>query len=361
MLISMLAPMAEKETPPDDADDFQSVPDPAPRRSPILGAVVIVLAGALLWHLRADLQYSFRSRTPVQLGDARKLTGTLEDNTFVELSGQPDRRNALFIEPRGEKSRQTFFRLLGSSSRVLVRANDTTGRADIQDRWKGRLRRFDSLGYAPSMRKYFADDVKAARYLSPEALKQVIAKAPEVKDRTGEPVKLDPGTLINLDVSFPDELAALASHEKYASQADAKHEVERLGLTVTGGTDTGDEFRIWVKAPEKERNAVIAKLEGADFGFALHDERIVLPVSDLKLDGDKLSAGSRPLAFSQVKAASVDAPIVIPADAFVVGEGDAPGDYWWTPVVALLLVAFAAFNVWYLLRRRDSRPRHTSA
>jgi hypothetical protein len=357
--------MAEKDPPPDDTtgdDDFAGVPDPAPRRSPVLAAVVIALAGAVLWHLKADLQFAFRSRTPVALGDARSLTArgiALADNTYVELTGQPDRRNSLFIEPRGEKSRQSFFRLLGTDSRLLVRAADTANRPDIQDKWKGRLRRFDTLGYAPSMRKYFSDEVKAARYLSPETLKQVIAKAKEVHDRTGEAIKLEPSTMINLDVSFADELAALASHEKYASQADAKHEVERLGLTATGGTDTGDEFRIYVQA--KDRNAVIAKLESGDFGFALHDERVILPVSELSLDGDTLKAGSRSFPFASVKAASVDAPIVIPADAFVVGEGEAPGEFWWAPVVALLLVAFAAFNVWYLFRRRDSGPRHTPA
>src|SRR5262245_57771973 len=104
----MPAHMAEKETPPPENgapgdDDFAGIPDQAPRRSPVLAAVVIALAGAVLWHLRADLVYAFRSRTPVALGDARKLTGALADNTYVELSGQPDRRNSLFIEPRGEK------------------------------------------------------------------------------------------------------------------------------------------------------------------------------------------------------------------------------------------------------------------
>jgi len=354
--------MAENETPPDDDAELAALPAASPPRSPVLAAVVIALAGAVLWHLRADLKYAFSSRTPVALGDARNLGArgvALTDDSYVELSGQPDRRNSLFIEPRGEKSRQAFFRLLGTGSRLLVRAADTGSKSDIQDHWKGRLRRFDALGYAPSMRKHFSDDVKAARYLSTEALKQALGKARTINDRTGEPVTLEASTAINLDVSFPDELAALASHEKYASLADAKHEVERLGLTVTGGADGGDEFRVFVAA--KDRNAVIAKLEAADFGFALHDERIVAPLGELSLDGETLHAGRRSFAFSSVKAASVDAPIVIPADAFVLGEGDAPGDYWWAPVAALLLLAFATFNVWYLLRRRDSRPRHASA
>ena len=124
----------------------------------------------------AELVYAFRGRTPENLGDARSLFARgvpLADNSYVELSGQPDRRNALFIEPRGEKSRQTFFRLLGTDSRVLVRAADTSNRADLQDHWTGRLRRFDALNYAPQMRAYFQNEVRAARYLSPAALKEV--------------------------------------------------------------------------------------------------------------------------------------------------------------------------------------------
>jgi hypothetical protein len=349
----------------DQADDeFAALPEPPRRRSPLVAVVVIALAGAIGWHLRAEVGYAFAGRTPEALGDARSLFARgvpLADNRYVVLSGQPDRRNALFIEPRGEKSRQTFFRLLGTGSRLLVRAADTSNRSDLQDRWSGRLRRFDQVAYAPQMRDYYQNEVKAARYLSPAALKDAITThATQVSDRAGEPVKLEPGTTLNLEVGFADELAALASKEKYASLADAKHEVERLGLTITGGADTGEEYRVFVRAPAAERNQVIAKLESGDFGFALHDERIPVDFGKLALDGDQLKAGARVVPFAALQAASVDAPITIGNDAWVLTEGEAPADFWWAPALLLLLVVFAGFNVWYLLRSRDSRPRHAA-
>jgi hypothetical protein len=241
-----------------------------------------------------------------------------------------------------------------------VRAADSATRTDLQDRWVGRLRRFDEVSYAPQMRAYYANEVKAARYLSPAALKDAIQKkGGEVRDRAGESIKLAADTPVNLDVSFAGELAALASKEKYASLADAKHEVERLGVTVVGGADTGEEYKVWVQAAD--RNAVIAKLEGGEFGFALHDERVNTTLGALSLDGAQLKAGSRVMPLAALQAASIDAPITIGNDAWVLTEGESPGDFWWAPALVLLLLIFAGFNVWYLLRSRDPRTRHASA
>src|SRR5690242_21567839 len=91
-----------------EADDLAELPATSRPRSPVVAVVVILLAGAAMWHVRAELAYAFRGRMPQKLGHARSLFArgvTLSDNSYVELAGQPDRRNALFIEPRGEKSR----------------------------------------------------------------------------------------------------------------------------------------------------------------------------------------------------------------------------------------------------------------
>src|SRR5690242_3938008 len=104
-------------------DEFAKIEPPARPRSAIMALVVVGLGGVLSWHLRADLAYAFGGRAPADLGDARTLAahgGDLADNRYVTLSGQPERRHALYIEPRGEKIRQSFFRLLGTGTRILV-------------------------------------------------------------------------------------------------------------------------------------------------------------------------------------------------------------------------------------------------
>jgi hypothetical protein len=371
-----------KETPPaaEEVDEFAAIPDAPRRRSPVVAGVVIALGVLVLWHLRADLRYFFQSRTPEDLGDARSVTARqvpLTDNSFVILQGQPDRRNALFIEPRGEKVRQTFYRLYGSGTRLLVRAADTAKQEKIQDRWAGRLRRFDTLPYAQSLRDYFAHEVKASRYLSPETLKAAAQKGgdQQVKDRGGESLSLRRSSEVAIDTANPDYVEVLLSKEKFASEADARHEVERLGLTVRAGYGNNDSFGVVIEAPPAQRNAALAKLDEKGLPFQASQVRFVTHFDQLsaatdalllttaeveRADGVRVPVVAAPInvPWAQVKSASVVEPIDVAADAYVLVEDEAPQNFWWAPAIAALLLAFLAFNVWYLLRHRDSRPRH---
>jgi hypothetical protein len=59
--------------------------------------------------------------------------------------------------------------------------------------------------------------------------------------------------------------------------------------------------------------------------------------------------------WAQVTAVGVPAPVSIGPDAFILVEGERPAQFWWAPVLCLLLVTFAAFNVWYLVRSVRTR------
>src|SRR4051794_23122366 len=91
-----------------EADEFAGINPAPPRRNPVVALAVLALGGVLLWHLRADISYAFASKSPEELGEARNIgPNALGDNRYVTVKGQPDLRNALFIEPKGEKTRQT--------------------------------------------------------------------------------------------------------------------------------------------------------------------------------------------------------------------------------------------------------------
>jgi hypothetical protein len=319
-------------------EELANLPPPKLRRNPLLAGAGIALALLVGWQLRSDVRYAFRGGSATDLGDARALAGPLVDDSYVTLRGLPDRRNALYLEPRGEKSRLTFYRLLGTRSRLFVRATD----GSIEDHWSGRLRRFDDVPWAPSLRDYFAREVKARRYLAPDQLKAALAHQP-VKDRGGEPITLAPSTVVAIDVADPDKVEALLPRDKFADVKDAEREVKRLGLTTSPGVGNDDSFGVFVDAPAAQRNAILAKLEQAGYGFQAHHVRSEAPLDKISLDK---------IPFAQVQSASVDEPVQIAADAFVLSEGEAPGAFWWAPAIALLLLAFVAFNVWYLLRRR---------
>jgi hypothetical protein len=346
--------MANDEREPDPSpgdpkdDEFASV-RPAPRpRSPVLAIAVIALGGLLIYHLRADLRYALHGRTPRELGDARAVAvNTLEDNSFVALRGQPDRRNSLAIEPRGARNRDHFFRLLGTSTHLLVRAADTARRADLDDRWIGRLRRFDTLPYAPSLRSYYADKVEAARFLGDDAITQLRAGRLDVRDRAGEPIALTATTPVALDLRDADQLRVAVPKDRFPTLDDARHEVEHLGIQVVSGEATADEFELVIVAPLKDRNALIAKLDEKELPFAISESRLTVLAGEF--------AKQPKLEWSHVQAASVVEPIKIADDAFVLVEGEAPGGFWWAPLLAAALLAFMAFNLWYLVRARRAQ------
>ena len=366
-----------------EAEDLElaALPPARRRRSPLVAAAVIVLAGVVGWHLRADVKYAFASRTPTDLGDARSVGArnvVLGDNSHVTLRGLPDRRDALYLEPRGEKSRQTFYRLLGTNTRLFVRAEDAREVASPTDVWTGRLRRFDALPYAGALREYYDKEVEAARYLTPEALKQAVEHhGGSVVDRAGETLTVSAGEIVDVDTADPNRVEVLLWRDKFAAQADAEKEVERLGLVTHTSYGNQQAYGVLVDVPAERRNQVLGKLETAGLAFRPAETRWRAPLDQLKLDGDKLVFASaevvradgervKPAALpasvplEQLKAGSVDAPITIADDAWVLIEGEAPDAFWWAPAIEILLLLFAAFNVWYLLASRDPHIRHAA-
>ncbi|HEX9103074.1 MAG TPA: hypothetical protein VF997_12770 [Polyangia bacterium] len=352
----------EPGAPPSDEDDLSTLA-PAPRgKSPLVAAAVIALAGVIGWHVRDDARFAFAARAPADLGDARSAAtrgAALEDNRYVTISGQAERRYALYLEPKGVRARQTVFRVLGAPHGLFVVAADSTDRADLSERWTGRLRRFDAMSYAPSLRKYYGTETEVTRYLALDGLKAALAGggAVELRDRMGEPLAVAPAQSVVVDVVYPGELKVYLSKEKLPSLADARHELDRVGLAPSAGEETKEEFVFIVPMPEARKNEIVGKLSEKELAFQPHEERFTVTRGELRLDGDTLQIGARARApWAQVKAVGVPAPVEIGADAFILVEGEAPAQYWWAPLLLALLVAFAAFNVWYLVRAiRSSR------
>jgi hypothetical protein len=353
----------ETAAPPGETgdEDFASLASTPRGKNPLVAAAVIALAAIIGWHLIDDTRYAFSSRTPVALGDARTLGargGALEDNRFVTISGQAERRYALYIEPHGVRARQTIFRVLGIGTRLFVRAADTTDRDDLSERWTGRLRRFDAMSYAASLRKYYATETEVTRYLALDALKaQLTGGSGELRDRMGETLSVGSDQGVVVDVEYPNELKVYLSKDKLPSLADARHELDRMGLSPSSGEETKDEFAFVVPMPEARKNEIVGKLSDKEFAFQPHEERFTVQRAELKLDGDTLQIGARAKApWAQVKAVGVPAPVEIGGDAYILLEGESPAQFWWAPLLLALLMAFAAFNVWYLVRTiRSSR------
>ena len=86
-------------------------------------------------------------------------------------------------------------------------------------------------------------------------------------------------------------------------------------------------------------------------GLSQRGQRLTTTREQLKLDGETLIVGAEGrVPWADVEAVGLPAPVEIDANAFVLTEGDSPAAYWWAPLLCALLVAFALFNLWYLLR-----------
>lgn len=346
----------EPSAPATDGDDeFAGLAPPRRGKSPILAAAVIALSALILWHLRADITYAFASRQPTALGDARTLQSrgvALGDNRYVTVAGQAERRYALWIEPRGERTRDTIFRLLGAGTRLFVRAGDTSDRVDFGEQWTGRLRRFDALPYAEALRKYYATETHVTRSLDLKTLRaRLEGGAAGLRDRMGEPIEVAAAQPLVVDVAYPGELKLWLSKDKYPSLADARHELVRMKLDPSPGEESAVEYAFVIPLPEARKTEILDLLSAQGITFQPRRERYDVPLSALRLDGDTAHVGDKAtVPWAQLDAVGVPTPVEIGPDSYILIEGETPSSFWWAPLLALLLLAFSGFNVWYLVR-----------
>lgn len=374
---------------PADATDNELIKLSAPRaRSPIIAGASLLLGALLLWRLAGDLTYALQPAQPVELGEvcAAQAAGKLVPGHHVALTGMPDYRNALSFEPRGERSRRYLFRLLGTASPVFVLSPDAESGEPPRNSFAGRLRRFDDLPYAKNVRDYYQSkslvarslDLSALRALPPGGLPQ------SVTDRAGQPLALSAKQDLYLDVLFPDDLRVLLSKDKFPSEPDARHEVERLGLPTGPGVETRDGYGYVLRLPQgKERNQILSDVDARGILLWHRVETYHVTVSGLKLDaaGVTVSGGregdlptqyavspdapSRLMAaratehavpWSQVQSIYVKQPLEIDAGASLLLAGETPQSQRWLTGVAALLLLFICFNLWYLwLGTREKR------
>jgi hypothetical protein len=381
-------PAPEAPSPPEqgDGDEFARLPPPRPRRSPIVSLAVIAVGGLLLFHLVDDTRFALAPKAPRDLGEARALNlGTVEDNSFVAVRGIPDRRNALLFEPKGDSYRRAFYRLLGTDSRLFVRAEQTSTRHTLDDRYEGRLRRFEKISWGAQIRDYYAKKVEVTRFLDLDPLRARLAAGGsewQLTDRAGDPVSLTANTDVNLSVDYPEDLKVSLSKKQFAVEEDARHEIERLGLPVGPGVTDRDGYVYVLRIDPKKRDALLTQLDEHGFPFAARRERLVarlgelaaagpdglsIPLrkenpSDYNVVGSALQAapaadGKVVIPWARVASIQVEAPIAIPEGAWLVSEGESPSDYSWVLALDGLLVVFILFNIFILVRsRRAAAP-----
>jgi len=372
-------------------DEFAHIPRRRSRH-PLITLAGALLAFFLVFYGRRDLRFAFSSGDPLELGNAAvvfssdKATAGLE-NRYVRVAGTPDRESALELDTKGSWVFSQLFRVLGTGDRLFVHRtqNPLPAERAETDVFEGRLIRVDDLPYADAIRTYFARHVTATHYFDRDAfLKALAGRAPGapvvLADRGGDRTSLAAEEPLAIEVSRPDEVqiglprARLATEDaaRAAIVARGGEVVAAKGLVQQPSPQSAGSSSLLASAPEPparwtfvvrfpaaRRQAALDELGDVDRTVEIRDARetIATHTGELAVDGGALvvrrpGAAERRLAAADVAAVHTMAPVVIPADAYLLVEGDRPRDHLSSILIALVLITFGAFNIVALVRNR---------
>ena len=317
---------------------------------------------------------------------SEKATAGLE-NRYVRVAGTPDRESALELDTKGSWVFSQLFRVLGTGDRLFVHRLENPLPADRAeaDVFEGRLMRIDDLAYADAIRSYFARHVTATHYFETDAVIKALAGRTgagplAVVDRGGDRATLSVEEPLAIEVSKPDEVQIGLPRLRFATEDAARAAiVERGGEVVTAkglvkapaqqgagaatllasAAEPPARWTFVVRFPAARRQSALDQLGDIDRTVEIRDARETIATHVGELSGDNGAivvrapgAPERRLAAADVAAVHTIAPVVIPADAYLLVEGDRPRDHLSSILIALALLTFGAFNIVALVRNR---------
>jgi hypothetical protein len=375
-------------------DEFAHIPRRR-SRNPIITLAGALLAFFLVFYGRRDLRYALSSSEPLELGSAAtvftsdKATAGLE-NRLVRVAGTPDRESALELDTKGSWVFSQLFRVLGTGDRLFVHRtqNPLPAERAEADVFEGRLVRINDLPYADAIRSYFARHVTATRYFETDAVIKALAARGgagplAIVDRSGDRASLAVEEPLAIEVSKPDEVQIGLPRARFATEDAARAAITDRGGEVVAAkglikaaVQSANAATLLASAPEPparwtfvvrfpaaRRQTALDQLGDVDRTVEIRDARetIATHAGELAADDGTLvvkpaGAPERRLAAADVAAIHTIVPVVIPADAYLLVEGDRPRDHLSSILIALALITFGAFNLVALARDSRGQP-----
>jgi hypothetical protein len=355
------------DVPGEGEDEFAGIEPYRPRRSPILAAAVILISGYLLFHLRYDLAYALRSRTPNVIADVRsyfRAPATIKDHTYVSVRAVPDRATAVMLDAKGKDEFIPFERVMGTGSRLLVaQRRGLRPVGDVYDDvYAGRLMRLRDVSYADTVRDHYAKRAAATQFFK---VADVCARLGQVPTRlpalSGDEVALAAERVIGFDVTFRGDYVVTLPRERFPNEADGRGTLEQLGAEVKEFAETKTELKFVARVADDRRDPLMEQLRKLDgrSDVQLRRAGFQAPWGRLAAGGEGLLLPAAPghapcdwaTSFKTVE------KLNIPADAFVLVEGERPQDLWYVPVFGVLLLLFIGWNALALVAAIRGRSR----
>jgi len=376
--------------PGNDADEFAAIRRRRTRH-PVLALGAAVLALFLVLKTRADLTYFMSPRTAADLGDARTLVSTDRGravlaegtNRLVRVQGTPDRESALQVDTKGSWTFTQFFKILGTDGRLFVhrRENPVPAARAENDVFVGRLLRFKDLSFEDAIRAYFAGHVSATHFFPTEAIHGLAAahsaQPAAVRDLAGDTVTLGPNDILALDLRRPGEIEVALPIARFTKAEDARTALEASiaksrnsdgnsdgssGARVVGpGKPASERHTFVVAVSAAARDQVMDAIGDIDQHVGVKDvrETIKVRLGDLEVaaaqagataagagGGDRLAVRGTPRrVLDNVATIRTLAMVQIPEDAYLIVEGETPGEHTVDVAIALVLLVFASVNL----------------
>ncbi len=353
------APPGPFEIPPPD-DEFAHIPTPR-RRSPVIAVAAAVLAIFLAIRLRKDVVFALSSALPIEVGRASTLAdsdpNTAPVNRVVRVAGMPDRESAVILDTQGSWEFSQFFRVRGTHNRVFVRRMSDPLPLGLleKDSFVGRLMPFDDLSFSKSIRKHFGQRVTATHFIAPAALHAALGAGGDFKaaDLAGEPLTLAADDVLTVDVLRRGEVRLEAPRDRFPDLETLKKLVEAKGGTLFGldpSSTIADRFSVLVSFPPGRRESALSSLGDIDRRMRFRPARTTHKV---RVDGLAAQPGHLmikggavpPIDLADVAAVQVLAPVNIPAQAWLLLEGERPRDHLSKLIILAFLLAFATVNL----------------
>ncbi len=380
----------------DDDVDHELLALPRPRRKgrhPLVSLAVLLLSLYLIYFLRTDLLFFLQPRTPPNLGqvDVALAQGKLSPNTYVKLTGAPDRKHALLLEARFGGF-ESFIRLRQGGNKVFVQSHRERRATDkeISSSHQGQLVRFTDLPYHEALQANFKKTMSLAHDLDYAAIRASLKSGSgtiEVTDRKGEKARITPDSQLWINVAFPGEWVVQFSKRAYATTEQPIKALDHIGLPYAEDNEKSRMFHRFVVLARPDQTKALmdsfkdrslhAGVIRRQLSYSALWEQLRVKGSDLIIDARdptfpkryKLQDGKAVVVEEKgvhvpgesVLYITTSSPFLVAPDALVLITDRVPGDNWHYALLGLLLLIFALTNGVILALRLKERRKKSAA
>ena len=336
-----------------------------PRRKstvrPFTALAIVAICTTLTVRLLSDFSFSRQAEEPTPVATL-EATADDHENQYIEIEARPDRPQAIRLVPNSKTTGQVLVPVLGSRGKlwILLEASPWNESPRSDEKYRGRLMRMDDLGFDEALRARFKAGEFVPRPIAlAEIRKALQTNASVVHDAAGDSLKVSADTYVRYKEIAVDTVRILAvSTDPYNDEAGWRLALESAGILRPGTaavSSTTDSWTFDVDAPgglaEVKSKLVSARLFAASASEVSQVREGLW--SELSMDGDDILLGQAKVNFVASHISLGLAPS-LDSSAYVLNTTEAPGTYWYVPVLVFVLGALGllfAFGLYRKMRR----------